>query len=159
MWDGMCRRRRVPISFDRIFVGNPTSNRKPPPGPEVLSFAKVALFAIVGFVALMLFVPSFRQILTNVSTRSETLVIPDPKGGSEGGREVELVTLLGFDAIPAILNPKNVPAPDAEPWMELDEQVLGLSINGEHRAYSIRMLSRHEIVNDVVGGVPVAVTW
>ena len=124
-----------------------------------MSVAKVALFAIVGFVALMLFVPSFRQILTSISTSSETLVIPQSRGGSESGREVELVTLLGFDAIPAILNPKNVPASDAERWMELDEQVLGLSINGEHRAYSVRMLSRHEIVNDVVGGVPVAVTW
>ena len=44
-------------------------------------------------------------------------------------------------------------------WMEAGEQVLGLSVNGEHRAYPIPMLSRHEIVNDVVGGVPVAVTW
>ncbi len=124
-----------------------------------MSFAKVALLAIVGFVALMLFVPSFRQILTRISTSSETLVIPDRSGDSENGREVELVTLLGFDAIPAILNPKNVPVAEAERWMEPDEQVLGLSINGEHRAYSIRMLSRHEIVNDVVGDVPVAVTW
>ena len=43
--------------------------------------------------------------------------------------------------------------------MEPDEHVLGLSINGDHRAYSLRMLSSHEIVNDVVGGVPVAATW
>ncbi len=124
-----------------------------------MSVTKVALFAIVGLVALMLLVPSFRQILTRISTSSETLVIPDRAGGSEGGREVELVTLLGFDAIPAILDPRNVPASDAEAWIERDEQVLGLSINGEHRAYSIKTLSRHEIVNDVVGGVPVAVTW
>ena len=39
------------------------------------------------------------------------------------------------------------------------EQVQGLSVNGDNRAYPIRMLSRHEIVNDVVGGEPVAVTW
>ncbi len=124
-----------------------------------MSIAKVALLAIVGLVALILFVPSFRQILTRISTSSETLVIPDGTGGSENGREVELVTLLGFDAIPAILNPRNVPASQAEAWMERDEHVLGLSINGDHRAYSIKMLSGHEIVNDVVGGVPVAVTW
>ena len=43
--------------------------------------------------------------------------------------------------------------------MDDDEQVLGVSINGESRAYSIPMLSRHEIVNDVIGGVPIAVTW
>ena len=43
--------------------------------------------------------------------------------------------------------------------MRPNEQVLGLSLNGEDRAYPITTLSRHEIVNDVVGGVPVAVTW
>ena len=43
--------------------------------------------------------------------------------------------------------------------MDPTEQVLGLSIGGEHHAYPISVLSRHEIVNDVVGGQPVAVTW
>jgi len=37
--------------------------------------------------------------------------------------------------------------------------VIGLSINGDHRAYPINILSTHEIVNDVVGGQLVAVTW
>ena len=72
---------------------------------------------------------------------------------------MELVTLLGFDGIPAILDPEFVSAEKAERWMDPDEQVLGLSINGESRAYSVRMLSRHEIVNDVVGGEAVVVTW
>ncbi len=43
--------------------------------------------------------------------------------------------------------------------MRPEELVLGLSINGDHRAYSLPFLSSHEIVNDTVGGVPVAVTW
>lgn len=43
--------------------------------------------------------------------------------------------------------------------MQSFETVLGVSINGDHRAYPLNMLSRHEIVNDTVGGVPVAVTW
>ena len=123
---------------------------------------KIALFAIVGFVVLLLFVPSFRQVLTRLSTSSETLLVPNEDAEGEEvarGRELQIVTLLGFDAIPAILDPELVTASEAEADMDPDEQVLGLSINGEHRAYSIRMLSRHEIVNDVVGGVPVAVTW
>ena len=123
---------------------------------------KIALFAIVGFLVLVLFVPSFRQIITRVSTSSETVAVPsrDEEGEvAATGQELEIVTLLGFDAIPAILDPEFVTASEAEASMDRDEQVLGLSINGEHRAYSIRMLSRHEIVNDVVGGVPVAVTW
>ncbi len=125
-------------------------------------FSKIALFAIVGLVVVVLFVPSFRQILTRLTTSSETLVVPNEDEGGQGiasGRQLEIVTLLGFDAIPAILDPKLVTASEAEVDMDPDEQVLGLSINGEHRAYSIRLLSRHEIVNDVVGGVPVAITW
>ena len=43
--------------------------------------------------------------------------------------------------------------------MEPSERVIGVSVNGEHRAYSLNLLSRHEIVNDIVGGKPIAVTW
>jgi hypothetical protein len=40
-----------------------------------------------------------------------------------------------------------------------DDTVVAVEINGEARAYPIRYLQWHEIVNDVVGGVPVAVTY
>jgi len=71
----------------------------------------------------------------------------------------DIVTVLGYDAIPAILDPEFAGVVEAEEWMAPSEQVIGLSINGDHRAYSIPHLSRHEIVNDTVGGKPVAVTW
>ena len=122
--------------------------------------AKVGIFALVGFMAVVLFVPQVRSVLTSAFASSESLVVPDTPGAAPGeGDEYNIITLLGYDAIPAILDPSFVSAPDAEQWMEPDEQVLGLSINGDSRAYSIRMLSRHEIVNDTVGGEPVAVTW
>ena len=63
------------------------------------------------------------------------------------------------DAIPAILQPQFV-APEAVPPEFRDvELVLGLSMNGESKAYPLDVLSHHEAVNDVVGGVPVVVTW
>ena len=71
----------------------------------------------------------------------------------------DIITVLGYDAIPAILDPQIVSAEEADEWTAPSEQVIGLSINGDHRAYSIPLLSRHEIVNDTVGGEPVAVTW
>ncbi len=74
-------------------------------------------------------------------------------------RDLEIVTLLPFDAIPAILEPEFVSAEVASEDLEDHNLVLGLSINGDHRAYSIPTLSAHEIVNDTVGGKPVAVTW
>ena len=73
--------------------------------------------------------------------------------------DLEIVTLLGFDAIPAILEPEFVDAARADEWLDDDDLVIGVSINGDSRAYSVPMLSAHEIVNDVVGGAPIAVTW
>jgi hypothetical protein len=40
-----------------------------------------------------------------------------------------------------------------------DEPVLSLEVDGESRAYPVRILIWHEIVNDTVAGVPVAVTY
>ncbi|MCB1519004.1 MAG: DUF3179 domain-containing protein [Hyphomicrobiaceae bacterium] len=62
------------------------------------------------------------------------------------------------DGIPSIDDPKfidvnrNTTVKDTEP-------VIGLEINGDARAYPLRILMWHEIVNDTVGGVPVAVTY
>ena len=39
------------------------------------------------------------------------------------------------------------------------EMVLAVEINGDARAYPIEPLVSYEIVNDVVGGVPLAITW
>jgi hypothetical protein len=36
---------------------------------------------------------------------------------------------------------------------------MGVEFNGEAHAYSITVLERREIVNDVVGGIPILVTW
>lgn len=126
--------------------------------------AKLALFTIVGVVLAVLFLPSVGRFLSRVGVSSETIVVPStgPRATASApgeGLELELVTLLGFDAIPAILKPDLVSADEADSRMGPEEQVLGVSINGDNRAYSVPLLSRHEIVNDVVGGVPVAITW
>ena len=126
--------------------------------------AKVGMVGLVVLMVAVVFVPGIRSFFSRLFTSSETISLPatntsSPGEESDDARQLELITLLGFDAIPAILNPDFVTADEAERWMEPDEQVMGLSINGDNRAYSIPMLSRHEIVNDVVGGVPVAVTW
>ena len=74
-------------------------------------------------------------------------------------RNLQVFTVTGKDAIPAIRDPEFVNAADAEAWMTAEEPVIGVEIDGEARAYPTAMLSRHEIVNDVLGGEPIAVTW
>lgn len=66
-------------------------------------------------------------------------------------------TLLPFDAIPAITDPQFVSANEAK--LDLDAPVIGVTFNGESRAYSLYLLNGHEIVNDVVGGQKIATTW
>jgi hypothetical protein len=58
------------------------------------------------------------------------------------------------DVIRAIDGPEAAPAAEAT-WLRDDERVLGLVVNGEARAYPLRVLETHEMVNDVLGGVPV----
>ena len=87
------------------------------------------------------------------ATSSPASVEPTPEP------EYRIVTLLPPDAIPAISDPSFVSADEADDQYENDELVLGVEIDGDARAYSIPLLSRHEIVNDVVGGKPIAVTW
>ena len=63
------------------------------------------------------------------------------------------------DGIPALDNPDFIPVAD-ESRIGDREPVITLEIEGETpRAYPIRYLTWHEIANDVVGDVPVAVTF
>jgi len=68
-------------------------------------------------------------------------------------------TLLPRDSIRAIDRPRFEPASQAASAMKPDERLIGLVVNGDARAYPLPILSAHEVVNDVVGGEPVAVTW
>jgi hypothetical protein len=63
------------------------------------------------------------------------------------------------DGIPSIDNPKFISLQEASKFLEDSELVLGLNINGDIRAYPLQILVWHEVVNDEVGGVPVAVTY
>jgi len=63
------------------------------------------------------------------------------------------------DGIPSIDNPKFISVQEADRNLEDAELVLGLNINGDIRAYPLQILVWHEIVNDKIGGIPVAVTY
>lgn len=62
------------------------------------------------------------------------------------------------DGIPAILAPKFAAVEQADFLRDSDE-VIGVEVDGEARAYPIRILNWHEIVNDTVSGKPIAVTF
>jgi hypothetical protein len=73
--------------------------------------------------------------------------------------DLEIITLLPKDAIRAIDNPQFLTPDEANNEYAPDELILGVEFNGDARAYSVNFLSRHEIVNDTVGNIKIAVTW
>ncbi|HSG14417.1 MAG TPA: DUF3179 domain-containing protein [Gaiellaceae bacterium] len=62
------------------------------------------------------------------------------------------------DGIPAIDAPRFTSAQEVD-WLEGREPVIAVTVGDETRAYPIQILMWHEIVNDELGGTPVAVTF
>jgi hypothetical protein len=65
----------------------------------------------------------------------------------------------GKDGIPPLDRPTFQTLAEAATWLRDQEPVIALEIAGEARAYPLQILIWHEIVNDIVGGVPVTVTF
>jgi len=63
------------------------------------------------------------------------------------------------DGIPAIDRPQFVTTDAAGKWLDRREPVIVFERHGDARAYPLQVLIFHEIVNDTVGGAPVAVTF
>lgn len=64
-----------------------------------------------------------------------------------------------IDCIPSIDNPVFETANDAESWLAPTDKVFALNFNGVTRAYPQRIMNWHEIVNDDISGIPVAITF
>lgn len=64
-----------------------------------------------------------------------------------------------MDGIPALMEPAFLSALDARRFLRPKDRVVGLEIAGDARAYPIRILNWHELVNDTVGDQAILVTW
>ena len=63
------------------------------------------------------------------------------------------------EGFPLNVNPEIVTATKAE--LADDDLIMGVVINGEARAYPVNYMNgpRNEVVNDQLGGLPIAPTW
>lgn len=68
-----------------------------------------------------------------------------------------LYNVLPPDRIRSIDQPQFVSGERAR--LSDEARVIAVSLNGEHHVYALLLLNAHEIVNDVVGGEPIATTW
>ncbi len=62
------------------------------------------------------------------------------------------------DSIPALSDPEHVAWESCDRLAD-DDRVVGMFVGGEARAYPVRVLLYHEIVNDEIGGTPVAIVY
>jgi hypothetical protein len=63
------------------------------------------------------------------------------------------------DGIPSIDQPAFVDQEEADQWLESNEPVIWVEVDGSARAYPLQILMWHEIVNDTIDGLPVTVTF
>ena len=115
------------------------------------------MYKVVGFGLIFLLLGYLAWLAIGGSTFSqgETVVINRANGADSSvptPLELNIVTLLGFDGIQSIEGPRFVAAEVADETYDPTELILGVEIEGDAPAYSVPLLSRHEIVNDVVGG-------
>jgi hypothetical protein len=105
-----------------------------------------------------------RLALTEVSSspRERTIsALSDPAAGGLPRPLVDPAEILSAgpspDGIPAIDHPRFERARGVS-WLRDREPVLALTVGTDSRAYPIQVFIWHEIVNDTVGGIPLAVT-
>jgi Protein of unknown function (DUF3179) len=108
----------------------------------------------------------FPYFITNspLSTSVSRLITTAPLTAQEEERSIVPLDQIVSggphpDGIPSIDNPKFISVKEADKLLLDSELVIGLDVNGDIRAYPLQILVWHEIVNDNVGGVPVAVTY
>ena len=65
---------------------------------------------------------------------------------------------MSKDGIHDLIDHPVIPAGEAAYLLPAD-RVFGVSINGQHQAYPLRIMTRHEMANDVIAGVPFALAY
>ncbi len=77
-------------------------------------------------------------------------------------REVDVSRIIPdvpVDAIPPLDSPLYEDAAGSARWLDDDDDVLGFVWNGDARAYPLRLMNWHEIVNETIGGRDIVVTY
>ena len=102
-----------------------------------------------------------------VEWKSILMSLIDPRFGeflapAEQGSRINLFEVawggVRPDGIPDLQSAPVVSAGEQE-YLQPSDRVFGVSINGEHRAYPLRIVNAHEMANDWLGGEPIALAY
>ncbi len=101
-----------------------------------------------------------RDIFLAIDPNFELFLDPAHLGRDAARIRFEEVTWGGVrkDGIPALTDPALIQAGEADYLLD-DDPVFGVSVNGDARAYPLRIMGWHEMFNDTVGGVPLSLAY
>ena len=101
-----------------------------------------------------------REIYLRIDPNFDIFLKPRHLNRNKMKIRLEEITWGGVrkDGIPSLDNPDLLSVADAA-YMQDDDLVFGVSINGDTRAYPLRIMGWHEMFNEVIGGVPVALAY
>lgn len=101
-----------------------------------------------------------RDVLLRIDPNFDDFLRPEFIQRERMNIRLEEITWGGVikDGIPSLDNPTLIEA-DAATYLRGDDLVFGVAINGDVRAYPLRIMGWHEMFNEVIGGVPVALAY
>ncbi len=105
-------------------------------------------------------IPFKREVLLGIDENFDLFLRPEYLQPDRMKIRLEEISWGGVvkDGIPSLDNPRLLPASKAD-YLKPDDLVFGVSINGDERAYPLRIMGWHEMFNEVIGGVPVALAY
>lgn len=105
-------------------------------------------------------IPFKREVLLGVDENFDVFLRPEYLARDRMKIRLEEIAWGGVskDGIPSLDNPELIPAARAD-YLKPDDLVFGVAINGDVRAYPLRIMGWHEMFNEVIGGVPVALAY
>ncbi len=137
------------------------------PGKTLLYIMLVILVAIILLIPMVYRSPEVnQQIVKDISDSTPSEIIVEQKSTqeialkmlSDQNRKRLKQGCFGKDCIPSIDNPNFLPVAEVD-FLEPEEMVISLVMDGTAKAYPLKILNWHEIVNDEVNGEPVLITF
>ncbi|NOE34721.1 MULTISPECIES: DUF3179 domain-containing protein [unclassified Ruegeria] len=105
-------------------------------------------------------IPFKREVLLRIDPNFDVFLQPEYLQRDRMKIRLEEIAWGGVhkDGIPSLDNPTLISASNAG-YLKGDDLVFGVAINGDERAYPLRIMGWHEMFNEVIGGVPVALAY
>jgi hypothetical protein len=138
---------------------------------KLLDFKSGGWVIVAGIMLSLLFL----SVLLWNAVRNENQVIGDRRNPETYGFDLtpslippeQIIAAIPRDNIPTLNHPDFISPAEADrineeergKYLVPSDLVVGILYQGEARAYPLRVLNWHEIVNDTIGDIPIAVTY